>query len=398
MADTVSSGSANSMSAVLRAQVEQSYRQLPIALLVHLVIALLLSFFLWEAVDRTTLDVWLSTILVVTAMRYVLLRAYHRGTADARAERLWATYSVLGACAAGLAWGAAGYFLFVAESLPHQMFLAFVLAGMVAGAIPLLSFLGPAFPCFVIPIVLPIAYRMMEAGDQVHIAMAPMILVFGLAMLAASAQMRRFFLESIDLRSRLASAVEAEHALEQMARVDVLTGLANRRLFEEALEREWDRARRERSDLSLIMVDIDHFKAYNDHYGHPAGDGCLATVAKTMSDALNRPGDIAARIGGEEFAVLLPDTPLKGAMRVAESIRKRVLALNLPHEAPAVDGRVTVSLGVATSHDLGIVSTRDLLCRSDRALYRAKRAGRNQLAAAEAPGEESSVPHDMSRA
>jgi diguanylate cyclase (GGDEF)-like protein len=258
--------------------------------------------------------------------------------------------------------------------------LAFVLAGMVAGAIPLLSFLYPAYPCFAIPIVLPIAWRMLEVGDRLHRVMGLMILVFGLAMLAASAQLRRFFVESTELRSRLAEAVDAEQVLERMVHVDALTDLANRRCFQEGLATEWRRSRRDHTPLSLITADIDAFKAYNDHYGHPAGDECLAAVAASMRVVARRAGDLVARIGGEEFAVLLPRTKVDDAIRIAEFMRRRVEALRLPHAASETWGRVTVSLGVACSRDPGVDSSGDLVRSSDRALYLAKRRGRNQVA------------------
>jgi diguanylate cyclase (GGDEF)-like protein len=290
---------------------------------------------------------------------------------------------VLGACAAGLLWGSAGFFLFHPSSIPHQVLLAFVLGGMVAGGIPLLAFLGLAYPCFAIPMVLPIAYRMLAAGDEVHVIMGLMILVFGAAMLASAAQVRRLFDDSVELQYQLSTSRELSQTLEQMLRVDELTGIANRRLFDDMLEKEWRRAKREHTVLSVIAVDIDHFKAYNDYYGHPAGDECIRAVARTMSDTLHRPGDLAARIGGEEFAFLLPDTPVGGAVRVSELIRRRVLALGLKHADPAVTGPVTVSLGVASSDNPGIATPSELLRAADKALYRAKGEGRNQVAVAD---------------
>jgi diguanylate cyclase (GGDEF)-like protein len=213
--------------------------------------------------------------------------------------------------------------------------------------------------------------------------MGLMILIFGAAMLTAAVQMQRTFRESLELQHQLSSSRELSQALEQMLRVDELTGIANRRLFDDMLEKEWRRAKRERTVLSVLAVDIDHFKAYNDHYGHPAGDECIRAVARAMSDSLHRPGDLAARIGGEEFAFLLPDTPITGALRVSELIRQRVQALGLMHAGPDVTGPVTVSLGVASSENTDIGTPGDLLRAADKALYRAKNRGRNQVAVAD---------------
>ena len=367
--------------AVAAAQVEQAFHQLPVSLLAGLVNGLLLTYILWDVMGHSILNVWLTALLAVTAVRYAMLLAYRRASSPEKTEQRWRRYAVVGACAAGIVWGAAGFFLFHPSSFPYQMLLAFVLGGMVAGGIPLLSFLGAAYPCFMIPMVLPISYRMFAVGDEVHSIMGMMILVFGAAMLAAAMQMRRFFRAMVDFELQLSHSREAGQALERMLRVDALTGIANRRLFDEMLAREWRRAKREGSVLSLIIADIDHFKAYNDRYGHPAGDECLRAVARAMSAVLNRPGDIAARIGGEEFAFLLPDTPPEGAARVGELIRKRVMELGLSHAA-AVSGRISVSLGLASSELPDIATPSDLLRSSDKALYQAKRQGRNRLAIA----------------
>jgi diguanylate cyclase (GGDEF)-like protein len=383
MARTANLLATEPMQTLQSAQVEQSFRQLPVALLANLANGLLLTFLLWDVTDRLTLLLWLVALVVVTAARSVLLRSYRRTPDRATNTRRWELHLQLGACSAGVVWGSAGLFLFVPASLPHQVFLAFVLGGMVAGAIPLLSVLGHAYACFAIPVVTPIAVQMLAVGDRVHIVMGLMILVFGLAMLAASAQLRRYFRESVSFRLQLSSAIEEGKTLQHLLGVDALTGIANRRFFQSILEKEWRRSKRDGTILSLITADIDHFKAYNDCYGHPAGDTCLTDIAKAMEEVVKRPGDITARIGGEEFAFLLPDTPLKDAVQLGELIRQRVLSLDLQHAVPA--GQVTVSLGVASSNEDGIDSPRDLLSAADRALYQAKRHGRNRLATTESP-------------
>jgi diguanylate cyclase (GGDEF)-like protein len=157
----------------------------------------------------------------------------------------------------------------------------------------------------------------------------------------------------------LFSSTEVAQALEYLVRLDSLTGIPNRRLFEEELSKEWARAKRDNAPLSLIMVDIDHFKEYNDHYGHPAGDLCLVEVAQAMHHTLSRPGDVVARIGGEEFAFLLPQTDLSGAISVVEQIRD-ILVLNLPHEASPAASHVTLSRRVFVR-----ACFRRLACRAD---------------------------------
>lgn len=182
--------------------------------------------------------------------------------------------------------------------------------------------------------------------------------------------------------------------LRVSATVDTLTGIANQRRLDEMLEREWLRARRSRQPLALVLVNVDHFKLYNDRYGHPAGDACLHLVAQALNGACLRPGDFVARYGGEEFALVLPHTPLLGAEHVARRILDAVEALVIPHEASPVAPHVTVSAGVACyseARDASAVmpvapasalagaiqdSIRHLIQAADSALYAAKSAGR----------------------
>lgn len=166
--------------------------------------------------------------------------------------------------------------------------------------------------------------------------------------------------------------------LEQLSFFDQLTGLANRRNFDMTLEREFLLARRNRAPLSLIMCDVDYFKLYNDAYGHQQGDQCLIAVAQQILGQAMRPSDLACRYGGEEFAVILPDTPLQGAVHKAEKIREAVGSLALPHLASKVSPHVSMSLGVAV-HDGQLKNPADLILAADTMLYRAKEQGRNRV-------------------
>jgi diguanylate cyclase (GGDEF)-like protein/PAS domain S-box-containing protein len=168
--------------------------------------------------------------------------------------------------------------------------------------------------------------------------------------------------------------------LERLSYQDGLTGIANRRKFDEAMQLEWRRAKRGQVSLSLIMVGIDFFKKFNDRYGHQAGDDCLKEIARTLQETIHRPGDVAARFGGEEFAVLLPQTSKEGAASVAEVIRTRIEGLKITHLDSSVSPYITVSLGVATLVPNEQTQATDLISAADRALYRAKREGRNRVA------------------
>jgi len=172
-----------------------------------------------------------------------------------------------------------------------------------------------------------------------------------------------------------------DHAETLRARsyVDGLTGIANRRYFDVAIERELRRAQRIGGQLSLLLVDIDSFKLYNDHFGHQQGDTCLGTVAQALAAKLKRPADVAARYGGEEFAAILPDTSLEQAERHANAIREHIAGLGLVHAPGAHWPMVTLSIGVASYGKLGLNEPAPLIDAADKALYAAKRAGRNRV-------------------
>lgn len=169
--------------------------------------------------------------------------------------------------------------------------------------------------------------------------------------------------------------------LKRDSRVDGLTRIPNRRRFDEALAAERERARRSHAPLAVLMIDLDLFKAYNDTYGHLQGDDVLKLVAKTLYHSLQRPGDLVARWGGEEFAALLPQTDLQGALMVGERLRTAVLELQIPHESSHIAKVLTISVGVAASQEGDPHSYDLLLQRADEAVYRAKDQGRNRVAA-----------------
>jgi len=171
--------------------------------------------------------------------------------------------------------------------------------------------------------------------------------------------------------------------LQRQAEVDGLTGLANRRLLDRHLTREIARCTRTLSPLSIIMADIDHFKAYNDHYGHIAGDSCLKKVAKVLGDTISRSNDLACRYGGEEFCIVLPDTDKQGVAHVAEHLRTKVEKLEIPHIKNG--GVVTLSLGTSTTVPEHGCTAEQLLEGADKALYEAKQGGRNKVVAFSMP-------------
>jgi diguanylate cyclase (GGDEF)-like protein len=239
-----------------------------------------------------------------------------------------------------------------------------------------------------------------EEGDSLRFSLKPRFrqtgFFYGLCGLglvfvgfgAARVRVARARARQRDLEQQVAERTvqleEANTKLQQLSEIDALTGIANRRRFEDTLTREWRRATRDQLPLSLVMIDIDYFKSYNDTYGHQLGDECLRRVATEIREAITRPGDLVARYGGEEFAAVLPSTPAKGAFAVAELLRLRVERIATRHQTSPL-GVVTISVGVASMTPGESFAKETLVAAADGALYAAKRAGRNRVESANAP-------------
>ncbi|MBB1126227.1 sensor domain-containing diguanylate cyclase [Thiospirillum jenense] len=203
---------------------------------------------------------------------------------------------------------------------------------------------------------------------------------FSMLLLANEKSYRELHAMQNTLKKSEEELKKANKQLAALSNTDGLTGIANRRYFDERFALEYKRLSRQHAELSLVLLDIDYFKNFNDHYGHLAGDACLMRVANTITICLNRPSDLAARYGGEEFACVLPETDRIGAMNLAEKIRIAIEQLGIEHSGSSIAQWVTVSVGVATircdGHDH---APRELLAQADRALYAAKMAGRNRV-------------------
>jgi len=185
------------------------------------------------------------------------------------------------------------------------------------------------------------------------------------------------------VRARVRNHLELKRyrdLLENLSTTDELTGIPNRRQFDHAMDREWRRGLRNQSPISLVLMDVDCFKAFNDHYGHLAGDDCLRQVAGKLVEAARRPGDVMARLGGEEFVSLLPETDHRGALVTANRIQQGMTSMRVPHAFSEVSEHVTLSIGLATMIPTKEHTTSDLIKRADEFLYLAKHNGRNQIA------------------
>lgn len=172
---------------------------------------------------------------------------------------------------------------------------------------------------------------------------------------------------------------KVKQELEILATIDSLTQIPNRHCFDQYLNQEWSRLIREQAPISLLICDVDYFKNYNDAYGHQAGDNCLRTIAQTLKNAVKRPADLVARYGGDEFTVILPNTNLFGAVKIAEKMLLDVVRLRISHPSSDNSQLVTLSIGVASQIPVRGQSVETLVSQADQALYQAKRDGKNRF-------------------
>jgi len=241
---------------------------------------------------------------------------------------------------------------------------------------------------------------MMQPFNPIHwfyaLCFLAVVILVGSYLLRHRQIKRRQQVQSVALlRERLhrleqhACLLEQENQdLRRLSFMDGLTGIANRRHFEESFDLEWRRACRAGTALSLVMIDADFFKPFNDNYGHQRGDDCLVLIANILRNGLNRAGDMVARYGGDEFMLLIPGSDAQDVAELAEALRARVEAMEILYEGAATDKIVTISLGVVTGYPTRGFSSVDFITAADQALYQAKQDGRNQVALFQKPVQE----------
>ena len=290
----------------------------------------------------------------------------------------------------GLGWCAGGFVIGRELDELAQVYVLIVLLGVSAAAIPLLGVVQNVMLAFQIPTIVPyLIYTSILLGERGTM----LIFMFGLYLIGVIYAIRRMdanLSESLGLqyeKAQLANSLtesnqellSANEKLETLSLEDALTGIHNRRYFEMQLELEWKRASREHNRLTLMVIDIDYFKLYNDTYGHAEGDVCLKNVANILLSTLHRPADVIARIGGEEFVVLLPAIGVEGALSVAYQMQHELEQAALTHATSPLGDNVTVSIGIASIVPDANETTLGLFKAADKALYGAKAKGRNQV-------------------
>jgi len=344
---------------------------------------------LYDEVPHLSLRVWVGAVLAIQLGRLILYFAVdekEKGTD--RIER-WSRVNLALIWASALVWGG-GVLVLWPDSTLHQVILPMTITGLAAAGATAYSPVRKASVPFGVLTVLPLAARFLYEGTSAHVIIGALSLIYLALLFRIASTMRRTSTAALVARfenqflAAKAAAASAElemqaSLLEELVRLDGLTQIPNRRQFDEVFEREWRRAMRASEPISVLMADIDHFKRYNDSYGHLAGDDCLKAVAETLDAALGRATDLVARYGGEEFVIVLGATDLDDAEATAERLRKKIAGIAIPHADSDTSAHVTISIGVAATIPEKDDDRDALVEAADNALYEAKHDGRNRV-------------------
>lgn len=337
-----------------------------------LIAAGVLTVLLWGEVSTPGLLVWLAFVLVIAAGRQLLNMGFRKAAPATEQLAMWGARYMGGAIAAGFAWGAVGLFLFPVDSLFHQVFIAFALAGVCAASVSVLAGLRLGFLLFAMPAILPFLYRLVMVGTYDSYALALLILLFLLGLTVAARQTGHAIADVLKLQLE---NLELARELQYEATHDSLMGLVNQREFKRRLDRLSASARANNSPYSLVFMDLDYFKQINDTAGHLAGDKLLREIGRLMKSKV-RNRDTLARIGGDEFALLLEGCSKEQAFRIAEMLHRTINTFSLDYEGKSY--RVGVSIGIAYTLD-GSDSSASMLKAADKACYASKEGGRNRI-------------------
>ena len=322
---------------------------------------------LWASARQGLLITWMLVMIVFNAARWLAGRRFPSGFIGEAETRRWERRFVASVAISGVLWGVAGGLFYVPGQPEYGLFLALLIVGMCAAAAASLSYHIIAYPVFLLPAISPIMLHLMLDDTLVANAVGFVIPFYFTLLYLLSREIYRTAHQSI--LGRINS--------QYQAMFDHLTGVANRRGFEEAMDREWYRAMRDKHMLSLVIADIDDFKLCNDTHGHDVGDRVLKSVAALLERHIRRGADLVARIGGDEFAIILPDTDPNGVVALAENIRidVRELANNYHKDIP----ELTMSFGVSSLVPDSTLDVGLLFSRADESVYNAKRKGNDRV-------------------
>jgi len=399
-------------------KIDVLFEQAQGALLTTTLASILVTYVFWDYTNPYVILAWLTSYLLFNGYRHYQIHQFNaNATTIADKNHLFHQF-ISGVIISGAMWGGIAVYIIHFSPL-HYAAIMILLAGfLVMGAAITYAVFNSAFLGYTLPLISPVTFYLLIQQDIATRTFGLLLAVCYAFSVLGAIRYKRIMSEFVnhqfanqsllvslqdeqastsmlnrELEMDLIKLKQAEERLklekekaEQLAETlmtlssqDGLTGIANRRHFDDFLAKEWNRAIRSQKPLSMILCDIDHFKAYNDCYGHQEGDKCLYRIAHILEQHARRGGDLAARYGGEEFAIILPETSLESTAEIAEQIRESVYSAAIPHAASENDNVVTVSFGVATIIPRREQHSHLLVSLADKALYEAKQCGRNRI-------------------
>lgn len=340
----------------------------------------LLFFWFYFEKQRVLLFVWFGLVVTLSIVRFLTGKGFNSKKQYTQTElSSWANRYVFFTTMISTIWGLAGVVLFP-DDLIYQVLLIMILFSVLLAAIPTLAASRIAYYLQILVTLSPTTILLILSRDNGHDLLAISMIVMAITLVLVSSYIYHLLFE----------LQQAQFALQELADTDQLTQVANRRHFDRKFKTEWRRAMRERTPISLLLLDVDNFKKYNDSLGHQAGDECLRKISASLRSVTRRPADLAARYGGEEFAVLLPVTKREDALMLAERLRSKIESLRIEHPLSEL-GVVTVSIGVSCcepgmdftgetpKEEQDVIFPAMLVTAADNAMYVAKRQGRNSV-------------------
>lgn len=357
-------------------------KQTSIVISGHLLVASINVGLFWQQINHTFVFAWAIFLLFIGLLRWLMKAQYQQHQERFSPSFWWGLFAV-SSLLLGLTWFAWCLHVSMVIGFDGIGFSIIVVtaAGLVSGAVASTSSSIYSYICFSVPILLPLSFVLL-LDDQIEtqgigLLIALFFMITSRQVLSINRVLQESIINRLELEKSKEQMEKLANELYQLSTMDALTSITNRRGFDEALSREWLRAKRSNTQLALLMIDVDFFKAFNDSLGHPAGDECLRFIASTLMSYTRRAGDVIARYGGEEFAILLPDTSGNEGVQIAENICEGIAKLNIYHPASGVAKNVTVSIGVFSTQPHRLGDSQELIMHADIALYQAKAAGRN---------------------
>ncbi|MEE9309827.1 MAG: GGDEF domain-containing protein [Cocleimonas sp.] len=367
---------------LIQGQIAYLYKNKTLGFWSNIILSSILLFVLWLHLPKhyIPLLIWFGLIVTLSIVRFLMGKSFKSERQYTQIELTgWANRHVFFTTLISTIWGLAGLVFFPTD-LPHQIVLVLILFSVLLASIPTLAASRIAYYFQVIVTLLPTTVLLFLSQDQGHGIMSGAIVVMAITLILISNYIYQLLFE----------LQETQLKLQSLADTDQLTKLANRRHFDRKFKIEWRRAMREKTPISMLLIDVDFFKKYNDTYGHQAGDSCLKQLSDAMASVTHRPADLASRYGGEEFSILLPVTKQADAVMLAERLRRKIEGLQIEHSRTDI-GVVTVSIGVSCcepawdftgntpDEEQKVIFPAMLLTAADNALYVSKERGRNQV-------------------